>query len=364
MGSAGSALGICVQRDGAVEPVPQHNHSPHDLEAEHHEHMEFVKALRIERAKEEDPEFWSLKDVSGEADEPKAMAIKKAIEELKLYYDDWNHAGHDVFWHRKSHQVVLAVVVCRAEDGSLKSYRGMNTEVSLPAGSLCAERAAIARAASDMRRAAEIEAVAVLDPKDKINPLWPCEVCQSWLAKLKDQNAAICVMAVSDSSCGDFVVRINGVLQSRPCEARSAPPAAIADRIRLAEDVKEQPWEAKTLVYVDGAWDQLDNDQFAFLKAARAKGTHLMAGIYSDDVVKAHFGSVREPFESRLARLLEDRHVSSVLTDAPWEVQEEFITRLGIRHVVIESKTAERRKKWCQGSYDAARKLGLVVQLG
>merc|ERR1712187_916794 len=95
-------------------------------------------------------------------------------------------------------------------------------------------------------------------------------------------------------------------------------------------------------------------------KAARAKGTHLLAGIYSDDTVATQLGGVREPFETRLARLLEDRHVCSVLTDAPWVLSEELISDLGVRRVVTESKTVERRKKWLTASYEVARKQGIV----
>mmetsp|Transcript_19143 Transcript_19143/g.53857 ORF Transcript_19143/g.53857 Transcript_19143/m.53857 type:complete len:365 (-) Transcript_19143:99-1193(-) len=361
MGAAGSAISICAKREDEVEPVTRHSHSPHEHEAEHHE---FIKALRIEREKEEGDDFWTFGDLGSYDSEVKSVAMRKALEDLKAYYDHWSHSGHDVFWHRKSHQVVLAVVVCRSEDGALTAFRGMNTEVSLPAGSLCAERAAIARAASEMRRAAEIEAVAVLDPQNRINPLWPCEVCQSWLAKLKDQSAAICVLAVKEAACDAFVVRVNGVLQPRPRQPVQAPPPAIADRVQLAEDMEEQPWEAKTLVYVDGAWDGVGNEeQFALLKAARAKGTHLLAGIYSDETAKAQLGSVTEPFKTRLTRLLEDRHVSSVLTDAPWELSVELIQSLGIQRVVTESKSAERRKKWCTGAYEAARKIIAVEQV-
>jgi len=75
----------------------------------------------------------------------------------------------------------------------------------LPCGSLCAERAAIARAASEGYAAADIVAVAALDPDDKLNPLWPCEVCQSWLAKLR-KEADISVLAFTSTTCDSFHV--------------------------------------------------------------------------------------------------------------------------------------------------------------
>lgn len=369
-GSCGAVDGCKKVADAASSPLKSRGvASEPDAEPDEHiaEHHEFIKVLRVQRAKEEDIEFWNLSDLTdaacGKCDQfaigPKCQAIAQAVSELKAYYREWSSGGHDAFWHRKSHQVVLAVVVCRLDDGTLVPFRGMNTEVSLPAGSLCAERAAIARAASDLRAAHEIVSVAVLDPKDKINPLWPCEVCQSWLAKLRDQNSAICVMAVADSSCEKFVVRINGVLQPR-LRPTITPPDWILKLVQLAEDVEERPWEARELIYVDGAWDSPGTEQWALLKAARAKGTHLIAGIHSDDTVKAQLGSICEPFDIRLARLLEDRHVCSVLIDAPWTLSEELVSGLGIRRVVTESKTAERRKKWCTAAYEVARKQGIV----
>ena len=60
--------------------------------------------------------------------------------------------GHDLaaFWLRKTRKPVLAVLlVQKGEDGPLKLYRGTNMEVSMPTGSLCAERNVIGSALAD-----------------------------------------------------------------------------------------------------------------------------------------------------------------------------------------------------------------------
>merc|ERR1711862_804486 len=85
----------------------------------------------------------------------------------------------------------------------------MNTEVSLPSGSLCAERAGIARVASEFLEAGSIKAIAVLDPSNDIAPLWPCEVCQSWLAKLRDESPKISIVAFTSTDFDEFMVRQN-----------------------------------------------------------------------------------------------------------------------------------------------------------
>ena len=50
------------------------------------------------------------------------------------------------FWLRKTRQPVLAVLAVKKHDGPTHFFRAINTEVSMPTGSLCAERAAIAMA--------------------------------------------------------------------------------------------------------------------------------------------------------------------------------------------------------------------------
>jgi cytidine deaminase len=140
------------------------------------------------------------------------------VEELRRYFAEWRDSNIGEFWHRKSRKPVLAVVVVctnSADDGDqFVTYRGMNTEVSLPAGSLCAERAAIAAAASDLRPASSIVAISVMDADNKIRPLWPCEVCQSWLVKLRPQSPEIAVCSVASTDCSSFALRVNGELQS------------------------------------------------------------------------------------------------------------------------------------------------------
>ena len=58
--------------------------------------------------------------------------------------------GHDMaaFWHRKTKKVVLAVLLV-VKNGVPKTYVGINLEVSMPTGSLCAERNAIGSALAD-----------------------------------------------------------------------------------------------------------------------------------------------------------------------------------------------------------------------
>ena len=100
-------------------------------------------------------------------------------------------AGCRGAWHRKSKKIVLAIVALKMGDDVL-FVRGCNLEVSMPSGSLCAERNAIGTALTmypGMGRA-DFRGVAVLsltDGEDNINPLPPCGVCSEWLEKMWEE---------------------------------------------------------------------------------------------------------------------------------------------------------------------------------
>ena len=99
-------------------------------------------------------------------------------------------AAADHFWHRKSKKIVLAVVALNVPGtAQLTFVRACNLEVSMPSGSLCAERNAIGTALSMYPTAhrKDFRGVAVLSltsGEDNLNPLPPCGVCSEWLEKI------------------------------------------------------------------------------------------------------------------------------------------------------------------------------------
>lgn len=160
--------------------------------------------------------------------------LQKFVEEYKQEYPLMVAAEGRKgcsWWHRRSNQRVLAVVVAR-KGGELIFARGMNSEVSLPNGSQCAERTAIAALETRFVSATDILAVAVADPEDKINPLWPCKVCESWLTKMVEQSPELTVMAVKDSSCEEFQIQEKSALLEDAVKQRVLPRR----RMRRAEE--------------------------------------------------------------------------------------------------------------------------------
>lgn len=119
------------------------------------------------------------------AELPEGDHIKQLVDRMKAYFFEYQHAHRDRYWHRKSGHVVLAVLGIRHR-GRLCFVKGVNSEISLPSGSICAERAAISAALSEhlslSRR--DFFGIAVLSLSN-LNPIRPCGVCKEWIKKIE-----------------------------------------------------------------------------------------------------------------------------------------------------------------------------------
>ena len=190
--------------------------------------------------------------------------IKRVIFETQKLADKFKTAKEfpndmATFWHRKSRQIVVAVLLVRKNNKD-KFYHGTNMEVSMPTGSLCAERNAIGSALADdlglMRQHLKIISVLSLnlptasttttddetrkregafrrstsrqhiilksypkitknDPRTPsstvyradqldMNPLRPCGACAEWLKKIASVNPDFSVITFTDATCQGF----------------------------------------------------------------------------------------------------------------------------------------------------------------
>eukprot|EP00439_Symbiodinium_sp_Y106_P060506 s2574_g8.t4 len=293
--------------------------------------------------------------------------IRLALHEMRTYLADWQASTKDVFWQRKSNKAVLSILLCRSESGDWCTYHGMNTEVSLPSGSVCAERAAIVRAASDFRHvtpAATGILSMLLFPTDARLRTWPAspcsvQVCQSWLSKLRQENPNMMVIAFASLECHRFAIRVGGELVEPPkqLQATASPNEALSgsiwpELVELAEGTTEFPWDCDDVVYVDGAWNFFHPGHQRILRErrgpgsratlplwaswprdashefleqeAKQRGSHVLVGIHSDATLNDLFGKPsHENFGTRLGRILQNRFVSFVLKDAPWVVPQD-----------------------------------------
>lgn len=113
------------------------------------------------------------------------------------------------FFFRKGGQEVLAVIAMKDPEkpDRIKTISGVNLEVSLPTGSLCAERNAIGSCLVEnpKLRLQDIQCVAVFCLKD--NPtLGPCGVCQEWLRKVAEVNPDFSVLTFEDKECNTVFI--------------------------------------------------------------------------------------------------------------------------------------------------------------
>ena len=148
------------------------------------------------------------------------IQIVNEMKEWKLEFDNcFKNPQNELtqFWVRKSFQLVLVIVaVIKNGHPKPKFFRGCNMEVSMPTGSLCAERNAIGSAlANDLTiRREEFKMVAVfgmkgLDQKKvkSVNPLGPCGSCQEWLGKIAAVNPSFKVVTFSSLEMDEIYVR-------------------------------------------------------------------------------------------------------------------------------------------------------------
>ena len=115
------------------------------------------------------------------------------------------------FFFRKGRQEVLALVVLHkpSENSEYSVIRGVNLEVSLPTGSLCAERNAIGSALVQhpMLRRDDILCVAVLSlSESKGARLGPCGACREWLQKLAETNPEFSIITFADHACSKVYI--------------------------------------------------------------------------------------------------------------------------------------------------------------
>ena len=138
----------------------------------------------------DNPDHWS------------ARAVEAMLEWRREL--DQNIDAVSSFWHRKGNKVVLATLVVE-HCGEIAAIRSMNVEVSLPTGSLCAERNAIGTALSRFPALSreEIKAVAVMSLPDSggahLNPLAPCGACMEWLRKIAEVNPDFRIVMFDDA---------------------------------------------------------------------------------------------------------------------------------------------------------------------
>jgi len=135
-------------------------------------------------------------------------------EKLQDYMMEVGQTPPSTWFHRKSYRLVLSMLqIKNPRTEAFEFIRGINSEISLPTGSVCAERAAITAARSrfpDIKRE-HFYAIAVIDfplfdqenqpLRTVLNPLGPCGGCREYLQKFHEKNENFRVVTYSGIDC-------------------------------------------------------------------------------------------------------------------------------------------------------------------
>jgi len=104
------------------------------------------------------------------------------------------------------------------------------------------------------------------------------------------------------------------------------------------------PPPGASIVYIDGSWDMFHSGHIDILKKAKAMGTYLIAGVFSDALVSDHLGRNFPimTMNERMLSVIGCKLVDDVLIDAPLSVDDDMIASLRISSVV----TADFEDNW------------------
>lgn len=120
------------------------------------------------------------------------------------------------------------------------------------------------------------------------------------------------------------------------------------------------PGPEATRVYVDMVGDLFHAGHVELLRAARAHGDWLIAGVLSDETAKAYKRAPIMNLAERIAVVEACRYVDDVIAGAPFRVDEEFLTEHDIDLVVHGDDLTAEGAAVVYGAAVAAGKLVYV----
>ena len=148
--------------DGSSARVGAINASLRNYRPNYMHFWQLKRFWKQQRLCDEDVEYHTFTEIAtipavpveGGSSSRVTQEAKMVIDEMIKFRKEFHtvrclgNTSHDLaaFWMRKSQKPVLSVLLVRKENGEHQLIRGTNMEVSMPTGSLCAERNAIGSA--------------------------------------------------------------------------------------------------------------------------------------------------------------------------------------------------------------------------
>lgn len=147
-------------------------------------------------------------------------------------------------------------------------------------------------------------------------------------------------------------------------ESTSSWSSFLASVSRISAFSNDRTPSAKdVVVYIDGVFDLFHVGHIAALKAAKAKGTFLVVGLYDDETVRARKGRFFPlmNLQERVLNVLSCKYVDDILIGAPWKITKQVLKSLNVRQVVLTENTkfaADEMER-----YAVPEEMGMLTEL-
>lgn len=136
-------------------------------------------------------------------------------------------------------------------------------------------------------------------------------------------------------------------------------PLPGADGLRCAMGTKARP-PRTVRVYVDMVGDLFHAGHVELLRAARERGVHLIVGVLSDETAGSYKRRPIMTLDERVAVVAACRYVDEVVPDAPFQPDEQFLTKHDIALVVHGDDLTPEGAASVYGAAVAAGRLAYV----
>merc|ERR1712013_378397 len=147
-------------------------------------------------------------------------------------------------------------------------------------------------------------------------------------------------------------------------ESTSSWSSFLASTSRISAFSNDRtPSKKDVVVYIDGVFDLFHVGHISALKAAKAKGTFLVVGLYDDETVRARKG----PFfplmnmQERVLNVLSCKYVDDILIGAPWTITSQVLKSLNVNSVVVSENTRFASDE--MERYDVPKEMGILEEL-
>merc|ERR1719486_752497 len=179
-----------------------------------------------------------------------------------------------------------------------------------------------------------------------------------------DKAAAQAAQAAQEAQAQAQPSPQNAETRTQQVESTSSWSSFLASTSRISAFSNDRtPSKKDVVVYIDGVFDLFHVGHIAALKAAKARGTFLVVGLYDDETVRSRKGAFFPlmNLQERVLNVLSCKYVDDILIGAPWKITQQVLKSLNVRQVVLTKNTRFAEEE--QERYAVPKQLGMLAEL-